>query len=195
MWNLEVAIKWIHQVIVWICTIVKYFIICWSYLTRVSLDNAFSLRTLLSEAEENVALGKYRQIISRMKSSLLWKRFIYPVYASLAFTVLWQKGKIFRIGKSSVDWDIRVKFAISNSPQSPDIGQNSKGGVSDFRISGQSLIKENCHNSRTSDDIDMKLGPVTKVDIRNKTASKKLTMMSCQQIVTSMSFFQIWSNL
>ena len=159
------------------------------------MDNAFSLRTLLSEAEENVALGKYRQIISRMKSSLLWKRFIYPVYATLAFPVLWQKGKIFRIGKSSVDWDIRIKFAISNSPQSPDIGRNSNGGVSDFRVSGQSLIKENCHNSRTSDDIDMKLGPVTKVDIRNKTASKKLTMMSCQQIVTSMSFFQIWSNL
>ena len=41
----------------------------------------------------------------------------------------------------------------------------------------------------------MKLGPVTKVDIRNKTASKKLTMMSCQQIVTSMSFFQIMANL
>ena len=43
----------------------------------------------------------------------------------------------------------------------------------DFRISGQSLIKENCHNSRTSDDIDMKLGPVTKLDKRNKTTSKK----------------------
>ena len=35
------------------------------------------------------------------------------------------------------------------------------------------LIKENCHNSRTSDDIDMKLGPVTKLDKRNKTTSKK----------------------
>ena len=41
-------------------------------------------------------------------------------------------------------------------PQSPDIGQNSDRGVSDFRISGQSLIKENCYNFRTSDDIDMK---------------------------------------
>ena len=46
-------------------------------------------------------------------------------------------------------------------------------GISDFRISGQSLIKGNCHNSRTSDDIDMKLGPVTKLDKRNKTTSKK----------------------
>ena len=43
-----------------------------------------------------------------------------------------------------------------------------------FPISGQSLIKEKCHNSRTSDDIDMKLGPRTKVAKRNKTASKNV---------------------
>ena len=59
-------------------------------------------------------------------------------------------------------------------PQSPDIKQNSDGVISDFRISGQSLVKRNCHNSRTSDDIDMKLGPVTKLDKRNKTTSKKI---------------------
>ena len=53
---------------------------------------------------------------------------------------------------------VGAKFGISNSPQPPDIGQNSDGGISDFRNSGQSLIKENCHNSKTSDDIDMKLG-------------------------------------
>ena len=47
-------------------------------------------------------------------------------------------------------------------------------GISDFRISGQSFIKENCHNSRTSDDIDMKPGPATKIDRRNKTASKNI---------------------
>ena len=45
--------------------------------------------------------------------------------------------------------------------------------ISDFRISGQSLIKKNCHNSRTSDDIYIKLGAVTKIDKRNKTPSKK----------------------
>ena len=59
-------------------------------------------------------------------------------------------------------------------PQSPDIKQNLNGGISDFRISGQSLIKENCHNSRTNNDIDMKLGPVTKIEKGNKTTSKKL---------------------
>ena len=30
-------------------------------------------------------------------------------------------------------------------------------GISDFQISSQSLIKENCHNSRIRDDIDMNL--------------------------------------
>ena len=33
-------------------------------------------------------------------------------------------------------------------------------------------MKENCHNSRTSDNINMKIGPVTKVAKRNKTTSK-----------------------
>ena len=31
----------------------------------------------------------------------------------------------------------------------------------------------NCHNSKTSDDIDIKVGPVTKRDKRNKGTSKK----------------------
>ena len=43
-----------------------------------------------------------------------------------------------------------------------------------FSISGQSLINENWHNSRTSNDIDMKLGPVTKLDKKKATASKKV---------------------
>ena len=59
--------------------------------------------------------------------------------------------------------------------QSPGIGQNSGSGISDFWISSQSLIKGNCHNSRTIDDIDTKLGPVTKCDKRNKAIPKKLS--------------------
>ena len=70
--------------------------------------------------------------------------------------------------------DIHAKFGIPNLPQSPDIDQNPDGGISDFRISGQSLIKENYHNSRTSDEIDMKLGPVTQLDKRNKIPSKNI---------------------
>ena len=52
------------------------------------------------------------------------------------------------------------------------MGKTHDRGISYFQISGQSLTKENCHNSRTSDDIDMKLGPVTKLNKRNKTMSK-----------------------
>ena len=51
-----------------------------------------------------------------------------------------------------------------------------------FLISGQSLIKENCHNSRTSGDIDMKSGPNTKLDKRNKTSGKfddKIMLENC----------------
>ena len=65
----------------------------------------------------------------------------------------------------------------------------------DFRIPGQSLRKENCHNSRTSDDIDMALGPVRKLHKSKKTASKNLTVTSCRKIATSLSVFQITANL
>ena len=53
-------------------------------------------------------------------------------------------------------------------PQSPDIAQNSDRDISNFRISG----KEKLSNSRASDDIELKLGPVTKFDRKNKTTSK-----------------------
>ena len=80
--------------------------------------------------------------------------------------------------------NISAKFGISNFPHSPNIGQNSNGGISDFRISGQSLITENCHNSRSNNAINMKLKPVTKLNKRNKTPSKNLMIASCRQIVT-----------
>ena len=41
----------------------------------------------------------------------------------------------------------------------------------------------------------MKLGPATKLYKRNKaTSKKKLTMTSCQKIVTSLSFFGFLAN-
>ena len=51
----------------------------------------------------------------------------------------------------------------------------------------QSALKENCYSSRTSDDIDMKLGPVTKLDKKNKTLSKKFDndVMSAGQSSTA----------
>ena len=68
---------------------------------------------------------------------------------------------------------IRAKFGICNSPQSLDTAQNSDEGISNFWISDQSLTKENCHNSGTSDDINMELGPVTEVDKNNKATLQK----------------------
>ena len=56
------------------------------------------------------------------------------------------------------------------------------------------IIKENCLNSRTSDDIDVKLVPVTKLDKRNKTMSKKcgdnVMSTNCYVIV----IFQIYGQ-
>ena len=80
-------------------------------------------------------------------------------------------------------------------PQSPDIGQNSDGVISDFQVSGESLIKQNFDKSRTSDDIDMKLGLVTKFDKRNKKPSKKIENNAMPQILTSWSFIQFMDNL
>ena len=91
--------------------------------------------------------------------------------------------------------NILAKFDISNSSQSPGIGQNSEGGIYDFPISGQPFINEICHNSRTSYDTDMKLGPVTNLDKKKMAVSKKLTMASCRQIVTLLSFFRFMANL
>ena len=95
----------------------------------------------------------------------------------------------------SIQWvfirDIRVKFGIRYSAQFVDIRQNPDGGISDFRIFGQ----ENCHNSRSIHDIDMKLGSVTTIDKRNTATSKKFDETSYRQVVTSLSFFRFMTNL
>ena len=41
----------------------------------------------------------------------------------------------------------------------------------------------------------MKLRPVTKLDNRNKTHSKKLVMTSCRKIMRSLLFFRFIANL
>ena len=56
-------------------------------------------------------------------------------------------------------------------------------------------MKGNCHNSRISDDIDMKLGPVTKLDKRNKTTSKKFGDDVMSKTVTPLPFSPISVNL
>ena len=78
---------------------------------------------------------------------------------------------------------------IPNLPPSREIGQ-----IYVFRVCNKSLIIGNCHNSRTSDDIDMKLGKATKCRKGNKTTPKKFDDTSCRKIVTSLSFFQFLSD-
>ena len=46
-------------------------------------------------------------------------------------------------------------------------------GKIQIRISGQFFINENCHNSRASHDINVRLGPVTKLDKTNTGTSEK----------------------
>ena len=57
-------------------------------------------------------------------------------------------------------------------------------------------MKENCHNSRTGDGIEMKLGSVTKRDQRNKTTPKRfddgVLSTNCDIIVI---FFRFMINL
>ena len=68
----------------------------------------------------------------------------------------WQKFKKKKI-------NIKVNINLNNSEMVKAVTlayeQNPDGDISDFRISGQSLIKRNCQNARTNDDTDMKLGP------------------------------------
>ena len=90
--------------------------------------------------------------------------------------------------------DICAKFDITNLPQSPDTGQNSDGDISDFQISGQSLMNENCHKSRTSHDIDIKLRPVTKLSKKNAATSKifeeDIMSINCDVIVIFLIYGQ-----
>ena len=77
-------------------------------------------------------------------------------------------------------------------PQSRDTGQDSDGGISDFRISGKPLINENCITpAPVMILIAMKLGPVTKLDERNTTTFEDdVVLVYCDVIVT----FPIYSQ-
>ena len=79
--------------------------------------------------------------------------------------------------------------------QSPDIGLNSDGGVSNFQTSGQPFIEKNCYNSRTSNDIDVKLGPVTRLEKKEHATSKKFGDGVILEFVMSLSFFRFTVNL
>ena len=63
---------------------------------------------------------------------------------------------------------------MSELAPSSDVSQNPYRIIFDFWISVKFLIQKNCYNSRTTNDIDIKLGPVTKPDNLNKTAAKNV---------------------
>lgn len=67
--------------------------------------------------------------------------------------------------------DIGPEISIPNLSQPLDIGRNLYRSISNSRISGQSLIKD---NYKTSNDIYMKLGPLSKLEKRNTIKLRKL---------------------
>ena len=64
-----------------------------------------------------------------------------------------------------------------------------------MRISGQSLTKRNSHNSRTSDDIDRKLWPLTKLGKRSKTTSKKIDDGVMSENCDVIAIFRIYRRI
>ena len=72
--------------------------------------------------------------------------------------------------------DFSILFQIFFLPSIENIGQNWHRDISNFLISGQFLINKNLHNSRTTNDIDMKLRPESKLDKKNTKTSNVLTM-------------------
>ena len=76
-----------------------------------------------------------------------------------------------------------------SSLQISDKNQTREFPISSFPV--KLIINRSCRKSTTSDDTDMKLGPVTKIDKRNTATSKELTVTSCRQIMTPASLFLI----
>ena len=94
---------------------------------------------------------------------------------------------------SNFSLDIHTKIDIHNLPKSADIGQNSDKGIFDFHIPGQTPCKQKV--VIVNNNINMKLGTVTKFDKENTTMSKRLPVMLCYKIMNSFSFFQFMTNL
>ena len=63
-----------------------------------------------------------------------------------------------------------------NLPQFSDIGENLDVVISNFQISGRLLINKIFRNSRTSNNISMKFGLVTKLYKRNMEDQKQIDM-------------------
>ena len=100
-----------------------------------------------------------------LKDKFSWNSRLYSL-----FEIQSESCKRSKLGilQHSVTFHLKHSCQIwyPNLTQSSDIRQNSDKSISYFRSIP-------CHNCRTSNDIDMKLGPVTKLDNKNMTTSKK----------------------
>ena len=123
-------------------------------------------------------------------------------YGFLLNPIFTYKDKIYdpswtRDADDTLGWTVKfalnLVFLIGPSLQILDKTQTGVFPIFGFLVIP--FINENCHNSTTSDDIDMKFGPVTKFDKRNMATSKKLTINLYRQILMSLSFFQLMANL
>ena len=73
--------------------------------------------------------------------------------------------------------------------------KNSDKGIPISEFLVKFFLNKNCQNSRASNDVDMKLGPVNKLNKRKTATLKNLMTTSCQQIMTSPSFLQFMADL
>ena len=74
------------------------------------------------------------------------------------------------------------------------LGKTQTGVIPNSRFLVKSLVKENCHNSKPSDDIDMKLGPVSKLYKRNKITSKNFDDYVISENCDVIAIFSIYGQ-
>ena len=87
---------------------------------------------------------------------------------------------------SNISLETFVPNLVSITRPSPQVSGKTQTGVF--------LIKENRCNSRTSDDIDMELRPLTKLDTRNKIRSKNWRWHHVGKLWRRCHFFDLWRS-
>ena len=162
---------------------------------RKLLTNFINKKDPILKEECYTYYKRYRNLLSTlMKKSI---QAYYDKYFERSWNNIknnWKRVKSL-ITLKNVASSVTIVLSLDNgdTSQSLDNGQNSDKSISNFRIFGQSFINKNCHNWRTNHDFDKKLGPVAKLNKKNTTTSKKLTMTSCRQVLMLLSFSKLWS--
>ena len=81
---------------------------------------------------------------------------------------------------------------MSELAPSSDVSQNPYRIIFDFWISVKFLIQKNCYNSRTTNDIDIKLGPVTKPEFTQNSSKKCWRWFSLRTLWLHCHFSDLW---